>query len=171
MFFMKSHSFGDFIKDIVHEVKNDVDLLNSNACKNKYEVLKQLKDRVAVLENAVAVISKDYDLQVQAVPKNRKEVIQVQETPASPQSPPAPPPNTGELRVFTPEELSQCTGKGGKPGLVAVNGLIYDVSESPAFAAGTHFGLSCGKDLTNEFNQCHVGSDKLEKLKLVGKLA
>ena len=153
------------------EVKNDVGLLNSNACKNKWEVLKHLRDRVIVLENAVSVINKNYDLQVQAVPKNQIAVIEEQETPEPPPCPPITSLNSDELRVFTLEELSQCTGRGGKPGLVAVDGLVYDVSESPAFAAGTHFGLRCGRDLTQEYMQCHMGSDKLEKMKLVGKLA
>ncbi len=163
-------SFGDFLTNIVNEVKTDVDLLASNTCKSKWEVLKHLKDRVNVLENAVAVINREYDLQVQAVPKAAKKAVEMQDPPSpSVCQPDSRKPDS--LRVFTSEELAEYTGRGGKPAYVAVNAVVYEVSDNPAFAAGTHFGLSCGKDLTPEYTQCHVGSDKLEKLKIVGRLA
>lgn len=164
-------SFGDFLTNIVKEVKTDIDLLASNTCKNKWEVLRHLKDRADVLENAVAVINRDYDLQVQAVPKAPRKAVEAQETPTPPANPQVPSQNQEPSRVFTLEELADYTGKEGKPAYVAINGVVYDVSDIPAFAAGTHFGLCCGKDLTKEFTQCHAGSNRLEKLKIVGKLA
>ncbi len=133
-------------------------------------MLRHLKDRVSVLENAVDVINREYDLQVQAVPKVERKAVEVQETPSQPARSPEPP-STEATRVFTLKELAEYTGRGGKPAYVAVNGVVYDVSDNPAFAAGTHFGLCSGMDLTVEFMQCHAGSDKLERLKIVGKLA
>jgi predicted heme/steroid binding protein len=73
-------------------------------------------------------------------------------------------------RDFTSEELSKYTGKAGNPAYVAVNGIVYDVTNSAAWAAATHFGLTAGKDLTGAFASCHVGQPVLDKLKPVGKL-
>ncbi|HOJ49060.1 MAG TPA: GreA/GreB family elongation factor [Bacillota bacterium] len=74
------YSFGDFLVNMVKEIKSDVELLGSNACKSKWEVLRQLRDRVSTLESAVEVINREYDLQVQAVPKGEKNAPEAQET-------------------------------------------------------------------------------------------
>lgn len=72
--------------------------------------------------------------------------------------------------TFTLQELSRFDGKGGNPAYAAVNGIVYDVTNNAAWAAATHFGLTAGKDLTNEFASCHSGQPILSKLKVVGKL-
>lgn len=79
-------------------------------------------------------------------------------------------PSRVEQKTFTIQELSKYNGKGGNPAYVAVNGIVYDVTNNAAWAAGTHFGLTAGKDLTNEFASCHAGQTILSKLKVVGKL-
>ncbi len=71
---------------------------------------------------------------------------------------------------FTLEELAKFNGKDGNPAYVAVNGTVYDVTDNAAWAAATHFGLTAGKDLTDEFASCHGGQSILNKLKVVGKL-
>lgn len=71
---------------------------------------------------------------------------------------------------ITAEQLSQYTGKDGNPAYVAVNGIVYDVTNNAAWAAATHFGLTAGKDLTSEFASCHAGQSILDKLKVAGKL-
>lgn len=73
-------------------------------------------------------------------------------------------------RNFTLQELEKYNGKDGNPAYVAVNGVVYDVTDNGAWAAATHFGLTAGKDLTNEFASCHAGQAILSKLKLIGKL-
>lgn len=73
-------------------------------------------------------------------------------------------------RNFTLEELSKYTGKDGNPAYVAVNGTVYDVTNNAAWAAGTHFGLTAGKDLSSAFASCHSGQTVLSKLTVVGKL-
>lgn len=72
---------------------------------------------------------------------------------------------------FTLEELLQYDGKNGRPAYVAVNGIVYDVSNSSAWQAATHFGLMAGNDLTEEFNDCHQGNLRiLNTLPRVGVL-
>ena len=60
-----------------------------------------------------------------------------------------------EQRKFTLEELSQYDGSNGKPSYVAIEGIVYDLSKESAWVLGTHFGLTAGKDLTEQFNSCH----------------
>ena len=74
-----------------------------------------------------------------------------------------------EMKEFTLNELAQYDGSMGKPAYVAVNGIVYDVSNVPAWGGGTHFGLQSGKDLTTEFQNCH-SIEKLQKLPQVGIL-
>jgi len=74
-------------------------------------------------------------------------------------------------RLFTLEELSQYDGSDGKEAYVAVSGVVYDVSGIIAWAGGTHFGLSAGKELTTAFEDCHQGSvELLEKIPRIGIL-
>ncbi len=75
------------------------------------------------------------------------------------------------VRVFTLTELSRYNGKNGNPAYIAVSGIVYDVTNNAAWAGATHFGLTAGKDLTQEFASCHAGQPVLSKLKVVGKMA
>lgn len=75
-----------------------------------------------------------------------------------------------EEKVFTLEELSQYTGRDGKSAYIAVNGVVYDITYEATWAAGTHFGLTAGKDLTAQFDSCHGAQGILDKLKRVGIL-
>ncbi|MGE5678019.1 MAG: cytochrome B5, partial [Pseudomonadota bacterium] len=47
-------------------------------------------------------------------------------------------------KLFSAEELKSYNGKGGNPAYVAVNGIVYDVTNNPVWAAGTHFGQLSG---------------------------
>ena len=74
-------------------------------------------------------------------------------------------------RNFTIEELANFDGKNGRPAYVAVNGIVYDVTNNRAWAAATHFGLIAGKDYTQEFASCHAGQQSiLATLPVVGRL-
>lgn len=91
-----------------------------------------------------------------------------------PQVPPIPPlPNQpANQRTFTIQELTNYDGKNGRPAYVAVNGLIYDVTNNRAWAAATHFALTAGKDYTKEFASCHAGQQSiLATLPIVGRIA
>jgi predicted heme/steroid binding protein len=63
----------------------------------------------------------------------------------------------GEERSFTQEDLAYYNGDDGKPAYVAVNGVVYDVSEKTRWARGSHFGLRAGQDLSDQFKGCHQG--------------
>lgn len=71
---------------------------------------------------------------------------------------------------FTISELSNFNGTGGKPAYVAVNGVVYDVSNEATWGGSSHFGLIAGKDLTDEFNKCHGMISVLSNLPKVGTI-
>jgi len=74
-------------------------------------------------------------------------------------------------KQFTLQELAKYDGSKGKPAYIAVSGVVYDVSLSPAWGGGTHFGLYAGKDLTSEFKACHKGNiGILENIPKVGQI-
>lgn len=73
-------------------------------------------------------------------------------------------------REFTLEELLQYDGMNGRPAYVAVEGIVYDISNEEKWAGGTHFGLTAGKDYTKEFSTCHGNNKILSKLPRVGIL-
>ena len=77
-----------------------------------------------------------------------------------------------EMRTFTLEELSQYNGKDGQPAYVAVNGVVYDVTNVEAWKDGEHkMGLTAGNELTEEItNQSPHGLKVLEGLPIVGEL-
>lgn len=67
---------------------------------------------------------------------------------------------------FSPTELAAFDGSKGRPAYISVNGVIYDVSNSPSWAGGTHFGNYAGKS----FSGCHNTDAVLSNLPKVGKL-
>ena len=74
-------------------------------------------------------------------------------------------------RLFTLEELSSYNGRNGNPAYVAVNGVVYDVTNIAAWGGATHFGLTAGTDVTSQFASRHASQPILSKLKVVGKMA
>ena len=77
-----------------------------------------------------------------------------------------------EMRTFTLEELSQYNGKDGQPAYVAVDGVVYDVTNVEAWKDGEHkLGLTAGNELTEAItNQSPHGLKVLEGLPIVGEL-
>lgn len=74
-------------------------------------------------------------------------------------------------REFTLEELAEYNGTNGKPAYVAINGIVYDMSNIGPWSGETHFGLFAGNNLTDQFMGCHRGAQSvLGKLCPVGKL-
>ena len=72
---------------------------------------------------------------------------------------------------LTLEELAHFNGKDGMRAFVAVDGIIYDVTDSPAWKDGEHNGNLAGKDLTKEIKEDSPhGIGKLENVVEVGKI-
>lgn len=75
-----------------------------------------------------------------------------------------------QLISLTSEQLSKYDGSLGNPAYVAVGDQIYDVSLEKTWAGASHFGLTAGKVLTEEFNNCHELMETLKNLPIVGIL-
>ncbi len=77
-----------------------------------------------------------------------------------------------EQKKFTLEELAKYNGKGGNPAYIAYQGKVYDVSASPFWLSGDHFGShQAGKDITGELPMAPHGPENLGRVKLVGQLS
>jgi predicted heme/steroid binding protein len=79
-------------------------------------------------------------------------------------------PVVGRLVVkLTLDELSQYTGENGMRAYVAVDGVVYDVTDSRAWREGKHNGFQAGRDLTREIKEVSPhGPMKLENVPAVG---
>jgi predicted heme/steroid binding protein len=74
--------------------------------------------------------------------------------------------------VLTLDELAKYDGKNGNPAYVAVDGVIYDMTNVPEWKNGEHNGYTAGKDLTDVIkNVSPHGVSKLKNVPVVGKLA
>ena len=71
-------------------------------------------------------------------------------------------------RPFTLAELAEYDGKDGMPAYVAVNGIVYDVTNSNLWGDGKHFGSLAGRELTINYSSCHVGRPRLDFFPIVG---
>ena len=79
---------------------------------------------------------------------------------------------SSEKLELTLDELSKYNGKDGNPAYIAVDGVIYDVTESKMWKDGEHNGYTAGKDLTEEIKKISPhGTSVLKKMKEVGKIA
>jgi len=75
------------------------------------------------------------------------------------------------MRKFTLEELKKYDGKEGRPAYVAYKGKVYDVSSSPSWAGGEHYGEHfAGRDLTEAMAEAPHGEEVLEGFPVVGEL-
>ncbi|MFA6529077.1 MAG: cytochrome b5 domain-containing protein [Candidatus Gracilibacteria bacterium] len=67
--------------------------------------------------------------------------------------------------TFTSTTLSTYNGSNGNPAYIAVDGVVYDVSN--VFINGQHYGYEAGKDLSSAFHGQH-SSSFLQGLPVVG---
>lgn len=139
-------AFFEFVGESIRDINKDIETLYSNNTGNRRRILDHLSSEVLMLDNYVKF------LRTSNLLKNRT------------------PDNPAAVRTFTLEELSKFNGKNGNPAYVAVNGMVYDVTNSAAWAAATHFGQGAGNDLTGAFFSCHGSADILNKLPWVGNL-
>jgi predicted heme/steroid binding protein len=74
-------------------------------------------------------------------------------------------------KTFTVEELAQFDGKKGNKAYIAVEGVVYDVSNNSAWKNGKHKrGLKAGKDHSKMISKSPHGKGVLKKLPIAGKL-
>jgi len=72
---------------------------------------------------------------------------------------------------MTPEELAQFDGRDGRKALVAVNGKIYDFTDSPLWENGLHQNQHrSGTDLTQELLQAPHVRAVVERYPVVDRL-
>jgi len=72
---------------------------------------------------------------------------------------------------LTLEELATYDGSNGNPAYIAIEGVIYDVTNSKAWNEGKHNGYVAGKDLTVEMRDVSPhGFSKLDGISIVGKI-
>jgi predicted heme/steroid binding protein len=75
------------------------------------------------------------------------------------------------MTKLTREELARHNGKDGAPAYIAVNGRVYDVSNSFHWRGGRHHALhSAGADLTDSLKGAPHGSHLLDRVPVVGTL-
>lgn len=78
---------------------------------------------------------------------------------------------TAALLQLTLEELKQYDGQNGNPAYVAVDGVIYDMTNVPEWKDGKHNGYTAGQDLTDIIkNKSPHGLAKLQGVPVVGEL-
>lgn len=78
---------------------------------------------------------------------------------------------TDEMIEMTLEEVAAYNGEAGRQAYVVVDGTIYDVSEHPQWATGSHGGNLAGSDITEmlDTNAAH-GRSKLEEVVAIGTI-
>ncbi len=79
---------------------------------------------------------------------------------------------TDSVRVFTVKELATFDGRDGRPAYIAVDGVVYDVSNARGWKKGKHEGNTAGKDVTAAIKKSSPhGTKVLKKNPVVGALA
>lgn len=73
-------------------------------------------------------------------------------------------------QTFTLDELAQYDGKNGNGAYVAVDGIVYDVTNAAKWQNGSHYGVQAGTDCTTAISRSPHGSSVLDGLPIVGTL-
>lgn len=56
------------------------------------------------------------------------------------------------MKRFTKETLSNYNGKNDRPAYIAVNGIVYDVTNNSSWIDGEHNGINAGKDISRNIS-------------------
>jgi len=76
------------------------------------------------------------------------------------------------VKQFTPDELAEADGKEGRRTLVAVDGKVYDVTDSRMWRRGRHVNThQAGGDLSLGFEAAPHGREVLDRFEQVGTVA
>ena len=77
---------------------------------------------------------------------------------------------TSGEKIFSAADLSKYDGKNGNPAYIAVDGVVYDVTNIKQWSTGIHQGALAGKDLTQAISKAPHGTAVLKDVPVVGKL-
>lgn len=149
----------DALASVLGEIHYVIDLLRSmQNPSSRDQLLQRLQELIEGIAN------------IEAEPTGGAMPMSSDAAPAI-HAPEAAVPAQGAKREFTREELSHYNGTNGYPSYVAVNGIVYDVTNIPIWQTGTHFGLRAGQSLSVEFNTCHSNRPMvLDELQQVGRM-
>lgn len=75
-----------------------------------------------------------------------------------------------QQKEFTLDELSQYNGRNGNPAYVAIEGIVYDVSNETVWNERKNKGITAGEDLTEQFNYYHGMYEILNNAPKIGVL-
>ncbi|HHL53421.1 MAG TPA: cytochrome b5 [Flammeovirgaceae bacterium] len=75
------------------------------------------------------------------------------------------------LPVITRQQLALYNGTDKPAVWIAYRGLVYDVSASRLWLGGRHYEHWAGQDLTDELSEAPHTADKLDRFRVVAKLA
>ncbi len=79
--------------------------------------------------------------------------------------------STTSSQTFTLEDLKQYNGQNGAAAYVAVDGIVYDVTNAKGWENGEHqSGIVAGADLTDDLAKSPHGDSVLGDLPVVGTL-
>lgn len=73
-------------------------------------------------------------------------------------------------KTFTKTELAQFNGENGNKKYVAIDGVVYDLTDVKAWASNNHHGNQPGQDLSEQIMKSPHKKSVLAKLNVVGKL-
>lgn len=155
---MELNLFLDYVGNSVKQINEDVEKLYSSQY-DSGAVLDHLSSEVVMLDSHIKYFTQSNQLSMEDI-ENPYEAFHANQTQEE-NNPP---------RYFTLTELARYDGKDGAPAYVAVNGVVYDVTNNSVWKGDGHFGLNPGRDLTYEFQACHPGAMVLTRLPVVGYL-
>ena len=76
-----------------------------------------------------------------------------------------------DLPIMTMEELAENDGRDGANAYVLVEGIVYDVTDSPRWRDGNHNGNQAGQDLTDEIlGSSPHGRSVLDRFEAIGRI-
>src|SRR5690554_2051459 len=113
------------LDDILDDINYDINLLYaipSDSTRNL--ILNHLRDKIFMLEYAIKTNGLTRDPRQQPLPMQL----------VSPE----------DDITFTLQDLSRFDGKNGNSAYIAIDGIVYDVTDNATWAAASDFGLTAG---------------------------
>lgn len=72
--------------------------------------------------------------------------------------------------TLTADQLAAFDGRNGRPAYIALDGMIYDVSNIKEWKGGSHHGCHAGQDITEAFKNSPHDSSIMKGVPAIGKL-